>query len=336
MQNYPYVEFICCKCSIIHISFYIIALYIPPNLALYDFDRFFEAIEEWNELNGEKAVILGDLNTPKFILNHQGDGKTRTLNNFFSYFNYSQYNHVLNVSSRLLDLVISNTVCIVEQDSVPLVKIDDHHPALAIKLPNIRHHEKPFNTSEHVKVYKFKKADFVSLYDTLTNTDWSFLKTFNDVNLALDGFYTKIYGILDTHVPLYKNHRRKFPQCYNSTMIKNVKEKAKYHKLWRRTNNSQCKHEYRKLKSLVKRQIQNADRNYLLDIQKSLKNDPTRFWSFVHQKNKTSHIPGNMKYQATNLDDPQSIVNAFAEFSRSICSTVITTTSVTTFNLTLI
>nr|CAH7728893.1 unnamed protein product [Callosobruchus chinensis] len=72
-ENYPYVEFICCRCSINHIAFYIMALYIPPNLALYDFDRFFEATEEWNVLTGAKAIILGDFNTPKFFLNYQGD-----------------------------------------------------------------------------------------------------------------------------------------------------------------------------------------------------------------------------------------------------------------------
>nr|CAH7738710.1 unnamed protein product [Callosobruchus chinensis] len=67
-------------------------------------DQFFEALEEWDVLIGAKL---------------------------------SQYNNVLNVSNRLLDLVISNSMCTVEEDSIPLVQTDDHHPALCIRLMNI-------------------------------------------------------------------------------------------------------------------------------------------------------------------------------------------------------
>nr|CAH7765242.1 unnamed protein product [Callosobruchus chinensis] len=48
-------------------------------------------------------------------------------------------------------------MCTVEEDSIPLVLTDDHHPALCIRLMNIQYRERSFSTNAHVKVYNFKK-----------------------------------------------------------------------------------------------------------------------------------------------------------------------------------
>nr|CAI5823250.1 unnamed protein product [Callosobruchus analis] len=58
-------------------------------------------------------------------------------------------------------------MCMVEKDCIPLIQIDDHHPALCIKVMDILYRERSFDTNSHAKVYNFKKADFIRLYNAL-------------------------------------------------------------------------------------------------------------------------------------------------------------------------
>nr|CAI5848848.1 unnamed protein product [Callosobruchus analis] len=211
-------------------------------------------------------------------------------------------------------------MCTIEKDCIPLIQIDDHHPALCIKVMDILYRERSFDTNSHAKVYNFKKADFIRLYDALTDTDWSFLESIKDVNLAVDEFYKRIYEVLDSHVPQYKNYRRKFPQWYDATIIINIKEKAKIRRKWKQTNDTRFKYAFEDLRSIIKSHIKDAYRNHLRAVERSVKQDPASFWSFIHQKNKTSRIPGNMSYQGDSLGDPQSIVDAFANFFKSVYS----------------
>nr|CAH7719089.1 unnamed protein product [Callosobruchus chinensis] len=133
------------------------------------------ALEQWSPIADEKVVILGDFNAPRYNLNDVSDGKTRTLNNFLSYFNATQYNNVLNSHQRLLDLVISNVECEVESDDNPLVLIDAYHPALKIQLKRFALIQNNLEPSKQQRVYNFKKCDFTILYRALTDTDWLFL-----------------------------------------------------------------------------------------------------------------------------------------------------------------
>ena len=53
-------------------------------------------------------------------------------------------------------------------------------------------------------------------------------------------------------------------------------------------------------------------------MEESLKNDPNKFWSFIHQKNKTTVMPGVMKFGDLTLSSQQDIVNAFPHHFSSV------------------
>nr|CAH7751865.1 unnamed protein product [Callosobruchus chinensis] len=262
-DNFPAIDFICCKAHICGTVIFFLALYVPPQVSLYDFDLFFEALEQWSPIADEKVVMLGDFNAPRYNLNDVSDGKTRTLNNFLSYFNATQYNNVLNSHQRLLDLVISNVECQVESDENPLVLIDAYHPALKIQLKKFALIQNNLEPNKQQRVYNFKKCDFPILYRALTDTDWLFLRNSNNINQAVDVFYERLYGVLDKHVPLYRNFKRKFPQWYNSSIIKNIKAKEKYHSKWKETHEQCYKEEFRRLRTLTKQQIKMAYNQYI-------------------------------------------------------------------------
>ncbi|XP_063924610.1 uncharacterized protein LOC135138559 [Zophobas morio] len=54
-------------------------------------------------------------------------------------------------------------------------------------------------------------------------------------------------------------------------------------------------------------------REYLNQIEESMKNNPKDFWKYVHLQKGTTRIPGRLVYEDKQFEDPQEIVNAFAE-----------------------
>lgn len=87
-------------------------------------------------MHARNLVIVGDFNTPNFVNYELYDRKSFSINNFINFFSFNQLNHVLNVSDRLLDLLLSNIKCEVLHDNAPLLHEDVYHPALLINLLN--------------------------------------------------------------------------------------------------------------------------------------------------------------------------------------------------------
>nr|CAI5859178.1 unnamed protein product [Callosobruchus analis] len=198
-EHFPVIDLVCCKFQASGTVVFFLALYIPPQVSLNDFDLFLESLEQWNPIGGEKVIILGDFNAPRYNVNDVSDGKTRTLNNFLSFFGATRYNTVLNSYDRLLDLVISNVDCQVERDDNPLVQTDDYHPALKIELSSVAT-QIYLEPNKQLKIYNFKKCTFLSLYTALTDTDWLFLRNLSNIDQDIDAFYRKMYEALDNHI----------------------------------------------------------------------------------------------------------------------------------------
>nr|CAI5838963.1 unnamed protein product [Callosobruchus analis] len=126
--------------------------------------------------------------------------------------------------SRLLDLVISNLNCVsVASEPEALIPEDTYHPALTFsirtnrKLPKVE--PKPNSSS-----FNFRRADYVSLYNSLLQVDWSFLLEFTEVDTYVDSFYAKLHNIFSDHIPKIKPHSHVYPKWYTSAIIKNIKE----------------------------------------------------------------------------------------------------------------
>nr|CAI5869951.1 unnamed protein product [Callosobruchus analis] len=169
-----------------------------------------------------------------------------------------QYNGVLNVSHRLLDLVISNVECNVVRDKSPTVKEDDHHAALLI-FPKLFYKAQPsFAKGSDSRCYNFRKANFLELYQAIYLTDWSYLSQFSSVDAAVEGFYHKLYEILDLYVPKSRVFKRQFPCWYTADIIKNIKLKERYFRRYKAYSNNADLDEYKRLRSVIKTQIKFA------------------------------------------------------------------------------
>ena len=240
------------------------------------------------------------------------------LNSFLDFsqtVNLSQYNNILNFNNRLLDFVLSNTdfKISVNLDQQSFVPPDPHHPALHIETEFLISSKLPRFPCDNNRRYNFRKANYNKLYSDLLHTDWSFLTNFEDANVALDHFYTKLYSILESSVPKFLPSKSSYPMWYNRQIISVLKLKNFYWKKWKKTSNMTFYNEFKRLRSTSKQIIKTAYREYLNQIEESMKNNPKDFWKYVHLQKGTTRIPGRLVDEDKQFEDPQEIVNAFAK-----------------------
>nr|CAH7768143.1 unnamed protein product [Callosobruchus chinensis] len=215
---------------------------------------------------------------------------------------------------------MSNVVCDVVHDENPMVPIDIHHPALIVRISEITVENSLFKTNSQQKSYNSKKANYPALYVAIAETDLPFLRGHDDINIVVDRFYNNLYKILNEHVPIYKNYKRRFPCWLNSEIIRSSKLKEKYYRNFKRTGDIRYETEPKRLKCLIKLQIKTAYNQYIIGVGNSLQSEPTPFWTFFNQKNISSRILGEMVYNGAVLDDPQSIVEGFGNFFKRVYS----------------
>lgn len=302
---------------------YIINIYIPPNTTYEDYEYLFEAIESLDCLYNNDILIVGDFNISayaSYLHDSQTNRLISMLNNFLNIFNMSQHNFIYNENNRLLDLVLYNKMCTVEKSLEPLVAEDSHHPALEISFKiysstNLKHNF-PVNYSN---CYNFRKANFLLLYESISNIDWSFLCTSLDVEDACTRFYDKLYSIFDLYVPkVTSQHNKRYPPWFTSEIIKNIKLKAKLLHNYKHDNDLNAFEEFKRLRAKIKLDINISYKNYIIQAENSIQSAPNKFWAFIKSKKGSTNISNNMFYNGVKLDNPRDILNSYADyFSKS-------------------
>lgn len=117
---------------------YIVVLYIRPGQGPDLYSSILEVISTYNFLHSSDVLIVGDFNISeysRFTEDKQSTSRVRSLQAFVSFFNFTQRNTVTNSNNRLLDLVLSNMGCNVQQAVDVLTGEDIHHPSLVILTP---------------------------------------------------------------------------------------------------------------------------------------------------------------------------------------------------------
>lgn len=237
----PLIDIIMCCCSVHSFRFFMIGVYIPPDVSSIDLEVFLEALGAL--ILDKPVIIIGDFNLSQYSTNYVVRNvfcsKLNSFLDFSQTVNLSQYNNILNFNNRLLDLVLSNTdfKISVNLDQQSFVPPDPHHPALHIETEFLISSKLPRFPCDNNRRYNFRKANYNKLYNDLLHTDWSFLTNFEDANVALDHFYTKLYSILESSVPKFLPSKSSYPTWYNRQIISVLKLKHFYWKKWKKTSN---------------------------------------------------------------------------------------------------
>lgn len=208
-------------------------VYIPPFSASDIYDCHIQSLEllRMNYADCE-FIIAGDFNlsSARYEINSKSGitfspatAQSDSILFGYSYFNFRQFNQILNYNNSLLDLVFSSLPMLSVTLSLdPIVPIDNHHPPLLIdsKLQCIS------NTLSHkIEFWNFKKVNFFDIAYELNNINWS-LTFFNlDINTAVNKCNSICHEILLKHVPIVTYMYNSFPIWFNKELRLLIKEK---------------------------------------------------------------------------------------------------------------
>ena len=303
-----------------HRKVFIIVVYIPPSTSLENMELFFDAFNSLNNFSDtDDVIVFGDFNIPDFV-DKATDGFSILLNNFQQFHNMQQYNYLRNFHNHVLDLIFSNVTCTICKLLSPFVEEDRHHPALYINI-HIRSNDLfYFNINAETETFNFKKANFQRMYDMFLDVDWSLLYNTTDVDDACSIFYQQLNAIFQATVPKLriKSKQRHYPQWFNLEVISALHNKRLAFKQYKRLKTTESYEQFKYYRSYSKQLIFNSYKDYMSDIENRLHRDPKGFWGYIQKKRGNSRIPSSMHYNNRNLDQPNLIVNAFAEYFNSV------------------
>ncbi|KAJ3666977.1 hypothetical protein Zmor_002391 [Zophobas morio] len=308
----PKIDFVFCKCSLNKFVFFLIVVYIPPDLPIADYEAFLEALEI--SLISKPFILIGDFNIPTYNKHFNTCHKLRILQNLSNSLDVVQHNNIPNNDGKLLDLIFSNLKrpMVVDHAKYPFVKEDFYHPALSVST-DLENSDKfiPFPAVNSDR-FNFRKANFNKLYDDLWCTDWSSVTKCTHVNQAVKTFYDLLYSTIKSSVPFYTKNRSTFPPWFTADIIFNLKLKHRCRRKWRVSGSVVHLNEFKRLRSYCKSQISLAYSNYMSKIEQSILSDPREVYKYVQMKKGITRIPGIMYHENLAYESPQEIINAFA------------------------
>lgn len=227
-----------------------------------------------------------------------------------------------------MDLIFSNLEpkhITVTESPDPLLEIDLYHPALDIDIYlleyNIKQDNKTLLSKNTKPIFCFRDGDYVSICETLRNTDWKseFDKHANS-DEATDHFYKHMKGLIEKHIPQKALKDFKFPKWVSSPLKNLILAKKRTHKLLKSygTQNLRLQFSYlrRECKILASRDYS----RFIHETELNLQQNPRKFWYFIKNNKNENYIPESMHLNNSKADNGQDIVELFASNFSAIYS----------------
>lgn len=276
----------------------------------------------WNEsfddqiemvMSEEKELfILGDIN--RDLLNSQI--KRQWLDYMNSHGLTQHVNEptrvVPNTSETLIDHIYSNFSETVQYIDIPKIGLSDHYPVFLSRKLNSALPKKAHHT---IRYRSFKHFDETKFNEDLNAVPWDIIRVFDNVDDALDTWYSLFTDVIDKHVPL-KQHRVKNinqPNWLTPEIIENIKTRDRYKSLG---NSEQYKIWRNKVVNLIKK----SKKAHYENLVEEGKNKPTTIWKIFSelgagkQKSESSNLINSVKIGNTEVDEPIDVANVFNNF----------------------
>lgn len=225
-----------------------------------------------------------------------------------------------NVSSTLIDHIYSSFSDNVRFVDVPKIGLSDHYPVFFSR--KVTTHE-PKASHYTIQYRSFKRFDETEFISDLQSVPWDIIKVFDDVNDALNAWYSLFLEVIDKHVPL-KMHRVKHknqPNWLSPEIIDSIKIRDRFKAIGN-------KEQYKLWRNKVVNMIKKSKKvNYERLVENS-KIQPTTIWKIFKElgasKNKSSkeNKVQSIKIGSKEIHDPEEIANSFNDFFINIAENI--------------
>ena len=304
--------------------------YFPPGNSLFEaevdfYDYFSRTILEFPD---DIYLIVGDFNIPQAVWCTTSDSSvTKLMGNFgvplvesisafLSFNSLQQFNLVPNNNNKQLDLVMSNTECVVTCSGSPLIPEDKYHPALEINVPKLSLH--PLRPPPRL-IRMFQIADYEAINCALSKIDWFSCLDVGDIEASVDCFYKILEQIISDHVPCkLKFNNVKYPIWYSSSLIKIIKEKLKFHRRWKTYGRLEDYDSFIILRRRQKTVQKDCYTSFLRLAESKIHENTKHFWRFVKFKKSNADLPDSLFLDNVSSSDGNEISELFNEYFQSV------------------
>jgi hypothetical protein len=150
--------------------------------------------------------------------------KGNSLHTTFCFLGLNQHNNCV-PNSALLDLVFTNISDLsVSISNYLSVAPDNYHPPLVLEFKLFYHSQ--FATL--VPRRNYGKGDYLLLYDTLQNSDWSCVLNESSVDSAVNNLTTTVSEAIDLATPFAKPNNSTYPHWFSKLLKYYIKKKISF------------------------------------------------------------------------------------------------------------
>lgn len=307
--------------------------YLPPYLLSDDVSKFMTHCQNiiLNNNSSGHFILVGDFNFPEIYWNKSDldsrltpgsavSSKDRFLFDTMALCDLKQYNSFRNCNDRLLDLVLSTINDLEVNEIDPLLNLDRHHPALLINLDYCNGKPNLMKPNPNVLKPNFYKCNFDNVRDYLGKINWYDLFDGLDIDSAVEALYEEINSAILLYTPLKKCNPHLYPYWFSYPLIQCLREKEKYHKLFKKFANPRDYDTYKMLRSRSKHLMDACYKSMQREVENNLDKDVRQFFKFVNNKKSgaTRGVPESMSHGDKFATDPQGICELFSTYFSSV------------------
>lgn len=294
-------------------SLHINASYIPDYVSDASFKTHISSISERvNALCDDQITLLGDFNASDFCTDQSTSLRSRCLKDLMDFTSCNQINHTRNSKSdNLLDLIFTNFFCRCEVSQEALTKIDEYHPPLVADI-KLKIHQ---TARASFSFRPFHKINYKALNARLAEIDWATeLEMHDNVNDAVDKFYTILTSQLDLSCPIISRSQTNEPRWIKRDTLRLKREKRKAHSRWKKYKNSADYDNYHDIRERLDEQIKSDYDEHLREVEKSLQENPKQFWKFVNNRRSNGvGLADYITWEGEVAENKKDVANLFAK-----------------------
>lgn len=322
---------------------YLGSLYLPPDrrndAALVN--SHIAAVETFRSKlkDSDALLILGDYNMPSINWSANfvdsdfqvarafdsaqalSSSATQIVDNF-EMFGLAQINIIHNHQGKLLDLIFADiesaATSNVEHAIHPLIPEDRFHPALDVHIRIPLDQQAKTDTCFDATALDFAKVDYDVLLYHLQNFDWTPVTSCNNVDEAVERYESSMKDILQQIVP--PSTPKDSPPWSTPHLLKLKTRRNAAKRAYRSDKSGIVRRHFFAASDRYRKENDRLYKKYVINSERSLRQHPKRFWSFVNSKRKDNGLPASMFLGDRRAATTPDICNLFADRFASVFS----------------
>ena len=261
-------------------------------------------------------ILIGDFNL-NAVSWDQLSSNNKLQNDFLIMFENNCLTQLIKQSTHylgnLLDILLTDKPNIISNLNIGDHKEDvssDHFPiSFNVLAPLVAKKVK----QKKRKIYNFKKADWKAINEQFAKTDWNSILDGKDTHSAWHDFKTKIFAVIDHHIPKITLKNAQNPPWFDSNLHKVCLKKERLRAAYKEKNDPASYKKFFQARNELKNTVKAKMRANFENFEKP--NSITKkFWPYVKVASNTSRIPDRIFYEAKHVNCPNKKATLFNEY----------------------